>query len=129
MRGRKGSEHITKPFARNDFTWLAYLMLAFFACLQASFGPLMPFLRMELHLSYTIGSLHVSAFAFGMILAGLFGDRLSHRWGRRLVFWGGAVGMAVGAAPFPLGHHVVLTIPSPVLIAVFSSLFLFIIQS
>src|SRR5260221_12116081 len=129
MRGRKGSEHITKPFARTDFTWLAYLMLAYFAYLEASFGPVMPFVSMELHLSYTIGSLHVSAFALGVILAGLFGDRLAHRWGRRLVFWGGAVGMAVGAALFTLGHQVVLTISSAFLMGVFGSLLLVMIQA
>src|SRR5260370_18018414 len=123
-KGKSNKLPISKPFVRNDFTWLAYLMLAYFAYLQASFGPLMPFLRMELHLSYAIGSLHVSAFALGMILAGLFGDRLAHRWGRPLAFWGGAVGMAVGAALFTLGHRVVLTISSAVLMGVFDSLLL-----
>ena len=79
-KGKSNKLPISKPFVRNDFTWLAYVMLAYFAYLQASFGPLMPFLRAELHLSYTIGSLHVSAFALGMVLAGLLGDRLAHRW-------------------------------------------------
>jgi hypothetical protein len=39
------------PFVRDRFTWLAYLMLAYFSYLQAAPGPLMPFLRDELHLS------------------------------------------------------------------------------
>ncbi len=57
----------------------------------------MPFLRGELNLSYTLGGLHMSAFALGMIGAGLSGAALAARWGRRLLFWGGAAGMAVGA--------------------------------
>lgn len=128
-KGKSNKLPIPKPFVRNDFTWLAYVMLAYFAYLQASFGPLMPFLRAELHLSYTIGSLHVSAFALGMVLAGLLGDRLAHRWGRRLIFWGGAVGMAAGAALFTLGHQAVLTISSAFLMGVSGALLLVMIQA
>ena len=56
------------PFLRDRFTWLAYLMLAYFAYLQAVLGPLVPFLRDELHLSYTVSGLHLSAFSIGMVL-------------------------------------------------------------
>ena len=75
-------------FVRDRFTWLAYLLLASFTLLQAILGPLMPFLRAELHLSYTLGGLHLSAFAAGMVLAGLTGDRLLSAVRRGLVFWG-----------------------------------------
>ena len=98
------------PFVRDRFTWLAYLMLSYFAYLQAAPGPLMPFLRDELHLSYTVGGLHFSAMAFGMVLSGLVSDRVARRWGRQRVFWAGGGGMAVGALFMALGHHPVLTI-------------------
>ena len=53
------------PFTRDRFTWLAYLLLAFYTFLEAALGPLMPFLRAELALNYTCGGLHFSAFALG----------------------------------------------------------------
>ena len=88
----------TTIFTRDRFTWLAYAMLAYFAYLQSALGPAMPFLRRELNLSYTLGGLHLSAFALGMIGAGLSGAALAARWGRRAIFWGGAGGMGIGAS-------------------------------
>lgn len=32
-------------FVRDRFTWLAYIMLGYFAYLQAALGPALPFLR------------------------------------------------------------------------------------
>ena len=100
----------TNLFVRDRFTWLAYLMLAYYAYSQAALGPLMPFLRAELDLNYTVAGLHISAFALGMILAGLLGDRWAQRRGRRFVFWAGGAGMAAGALILTVSHHVVLTI-------------------
>ena len=53
--------------------------------LLSGLGLLMPSLREELGLSYTIASLHFSAFAGGMILAGLIGNLVVRRYGRRTV--------------------------------------------
>lgn len=72
-----------EPFTRDRLTWLAYLMLAYYAYVPGAFGPVMPFLRSELSLSYTMGGLHLTAFSVGMILTGMFGSTLSHRWGGR----------------------------------------------
>jgi MFS family permease len=116
-------------FTRDRFTCLAYLMLGYFAYLQASLGPLMPFLRTELHLSYTIGSLHPSAFAIGAIVTGLIGERIAHRWGRRGAFWGGGAGMAVGAALLALGNQVIVTLTSAFLMGAFGALLLIMIQA
>jgi MFS family permease len=85
-------------------------MLAYFAYLQAALGPLMPFLRAELNLNYTLAGLHFSAFALGMVLAGVTGDRLARRWGRRPVFWGGGAGMAGGALCLVFGRQVAITV-------------------
>ncbi len=124
-------ENITtsRPFVRTRFTWLAYLMLGYFAYLQAALGPLMPFLRGELHLSYVVGSLHVSAFALGMILAGSFSDGVARRVGRRVAFWLGGTGMAVGTLCLALGITVVLTIASAFVMGTFGSLLVVIIQA
>ena len=44
-----------QPFFRNRLTWLAYAMLAYIGFTQSMLGPLMPFLRSELQLNYTLG--------------------------------------------------------------------------
>src|SRR5688572_12438450 len=100
----------TDIFIRDRFTWVAYLLLGYFAYLQSLLGPIMPFLREELKMTYVEGSLHVSASAVGMVIIGLIGDRLIRRTGFRLALWGGAVGMAVGAIGLTLGKHIALTI-------------------
>lgn len=85
-------------------------MLAFYAYMLSALGPLMPFLRDELGMSYSIGALHPSAFALGMILAGLTGSAAAERWGRPLLFWGGGAGMALGALLVVFGRLPALTI-------------------
>lgn len=97
-------------FARDGLTWLCYGMLGYYGYLLNSLGPVMPFLREELGLSYVVGSLHSSAFAGGLILSGLTGDLLARRFGRRVVFWAGAVGMSVGMMVLLLGRHPVVTV-------------------
>ncbi len=119
----------TTVFVRDRFTWLAYLMLGFYAYLEAALGPLMPFLRSELHLSYTVGSLHFSAFALGTILGGLGSDRVLRRWGRGFAFWGGAAGMAAGAIVLVLGQVAALTIAGAFLMGALGVLLLVTIQA
>ena len=119
----------TAAFARDRFTWLAYLMLGFYAYLEAALGPLMPFLRSELHLSYTVGSLHFSAFAVGTMLGGLVSDRVLRRWGRRWGFWGGAAGMAAGAILLVLGRLAALTIAGAFVMGGLGGLLLVTIQA
>jgi len=116
-------------YVRDRFTWLAYLMMAFYGYLQAAPGPLMPFLRDELNLNYTVGGFHFSAFALGMILAGLSGDTLARRRGRPAVFWAGTVGMAVGALWFILAQQVAMTIAAFFLMGYLGTLLLVAIQA
>ncbi len=97
---------------RDRFTWLAYLMLAYYAYMQATLGPLMPFLRAQLDLNYTVAAFHVSAFALGMILAGLTADRAAEHLARRILFWGGGAGMAVGGLLLTQAQQPALTIAS-----------------
>src|SRR5687767_11651613 len=93
-----------QPFARNRLTWLAYAMLAYIGFTQSMLGPLMPFLRTELSLNYTLGGLLPAATAVGLILSGLSGDWLARQWSRRVVFWGGALGLATAAVLLGLSH-------------------------
>lgn len=104
-------------FVRDRFTWLTYFSLAYYSYLLSTLGPLMPFLRKELDLSYTVGSFHFSAFALGMISAGLTSDTLTQRLGRDKVYWGGGTLMGLAIVLFILSPSVLFTIPSIYLIA------------
>jgi MFS family permease len=84
-------------FVRDQRTWAAYLLLGLFSYIETSIGPVMPFLREELGLSYAVASLHFSAFAIGAIISGLVGDRVVRRIGRTAALWVGIAGMIAGA--------------------------------
>ncbi len=116
-------------FERDSFTWLAYVMLAYYAFLQSSLGPLMPFLAAQLNMSYTVRGLHLSAFALGMMLAGTMADRAARRLGRRRVFWGGGVGMALAALALTTAGTSVVSIACAFLMGFIGSFLLVMIQA
>lgn len=89
-------------FFRNRLTWLAYAMLAYIGFSQAILGPLMPFLRSELGLTYTQGGFLPAAIASGLILTGLLGGWLARRLSRRVLFWGGGAGLALSIVALSL---------------------------
>jgi predicted MFS family arabinose efflux permease len=120
---------MTPKFTRDRFTWLAYLMLAYYAYMQATLGTLMAFLRVELDVSYTVSGLHMSAFALGMVGAGLTSDRLATRLGRGVMFWGGAAGMAASTLGVMLGRVAPLTIASAFVMGYLGTLLLGSIQA
>ncbi len=120
---------MSAPFTRDRFTWLAYGMLAYFAYLQASLGPAIPFLRQELNLSYTVAGFHASAMALGMIVAGLSADRSARRWGRTGVFWVGGAGMALGALLLVFARGAVFTVLGAGIMGALGTLLLIMIQS
>src|SRR5215210_1904043 len=97
-------------FRRDRVTWLAYGMLGWFAFLQGSPGLIVPHLRDELHLGYTVAGLHVAAFALGGVIAGMATARLERRLGRRAIFWLGAAGMAAGTVALTLGRGPATTV-------------------
>ena len=116
-------------FRRSRFTWLAYLMTAFYAFLLNSLGPITPFLKREMGLSYTVSSLHFTAFAAGILLAGLFGHRLIQRAGRLRSLWIGAAGMSTGALLLVTGRTPAVTLPAALLMGLVGSLILIIVPS
>lgn len=116
-------------FHRDRFTWLAYLLLGYFAYFQAALGPLMPFLRTELQLSYATGALHLSAFAVGMIGAGLSCARLAAQWGRRTILWSGAAGMAAGVLCLMFSRAAMMTISAALVMGYLGTLLLVMIQA
>jgi hypothetical protein len=52
---------MSRTFHRDRFTWLAYLSLAFYGYFLNVLGPITPFLKEELHWSYTVSSYRLKA--------------------------------------------------------------------
>jgi len=114
---------------RDQFTWLSYFMMAFFAYQQAAIGPLMPFLRDELNMSYTVGSLHLSAFAAGSVMIGVFGRKILAYFGRTRVFWGSGVFMGIGTLIFLAGPHPAVTIAGTFIMGINGSALLVVLHA
>ena len=105
-------------FRRDRLTWVAYLVLAWFAYLQAAPGLVIAHLRDELGLSYSTGGLHVAAFAGGSLLAGVVAARLERAVGRRALFWSAAALMGAGAIGLTAGRVAGVTVGSLLLMGV-----------
>ncbi|QBD75992.1 MFS transporter [Ktedonosporobacter rubrisoli] len=108
-------------FVRTGFTWSAYLMLGYYAFLQAALGPLALFLQAELHLTYTQTSLLPSAFALATLLVGLLGDAPARIFRRRTRFWGGAIGMWIGIGLLMVSPSFVLALLGSFLMGAFGT--------
>ncbi len=120
---------MTSTFERDRFTWLAYLYLAFYGYFLNILGPITPYLKDELGLSYTVSSLHFTAFAAGMLVIGLTGHLLIRRVGRAAALWIGAFGMSLGALLLLTGRSPIVTIPAAFCTGLVGSLILAIIPS
>ena len=116
MTSANGTTTLRAGISRDALTWYCYLAIGYFTYLVSIQGNILPFLQAELHLSYGAVSLHTSAIAVGVILVGLFGDRLTRRHGRRRMLLVGGIG-AAGAA--------VLLAVAPAAWATIGSCFLF----
>ncbi len=116
-------------FRRDRLTWIAYALLAWFAYLQAAPGLVIGHLRDELDLSYSIGGLHVAAFAAGALVAGVISARIERALGRRALFWSSAALMAAGAIGLTAGRTAVVTIGSLLVMGVGGGLLLVTIQA
>lgn len=114
----------TSYFVRTPSTWLAYLLIGYFMYVQASLGPILPFLREDLSLGYGAAGLHFGAFALGVLLTGLLADRPARRFGRRATLWGGAVGMAAGAGAIAAANGIVASLLATLLTGFCASLLL-----
>ena len=116
-------------FRRDRLTWLAYLMLAWFAYLQAAPGLVIVHLRDELDLSYSTGGLHVAAFAAGSLVAGMISARLERAIGRRTLFWSSAALMGAGTVGLTVGRVAPATVGSVLLMGLGGGLLLVTIQA
>jgi len=106
----KNNTAFLKPFVRTPFTWLMYLLIASYCYMQVSPGSIVPYLHTELHLNYTLDSLHISSLALGSIIAGLGGSVMGRYWHRRTLIWTCMGFMLAGALLLALGHQVPFTL-------------------
>jgi fucose permease len=120
---------MTQAFFRDRFTWLAYLLLAFYGYLLNILGPITPFLKDELGLSYTVSSLHFTAFAVGILLVGLGGHLIIQRIGRWRSLWIGTIGMSLGVLLLLIGRLPIITIGASFLMGLVGSLILVIVPA
>ncbi|SFC50902.1 Fucose permease [Nocardioides terrae] len=116
-------------FRRDRLTWVAYLLLSWFAFLQAAPGLVIPHLRHELHMSYSVGGLHVAAFATGSTVAGLLSERIERRLGRRPLLWWSAAVMALGAVGLTAGRSPLATVGSVLVMGLGGGLLLATVQA
>jgi fucose permease len=120
---------ITQSFQRDRATWLAYVSLAFYAYFLNVLGPITPFLKDELQLSYTVSSFHFTAFAVGMLLIGLGGHFFIERIGRWRSLWLGMFGMSLSALLLLIGRSPVITIGASFFMGWIGSLILAIVPA
>jgi MFS family permease len=120
---------MTGRFRRDRLTWIAYVLLAWFAYLQAAPGLVIGHLRDELHLSYSTGGLYVAAFAAGSLVAGVSSARLERALGRRPLFWSAAALMGAGAIGLTAGRIAAVTVGSVLVMGVGGGLLLATIQA
>lgn len=118
-----------QAFHRDRFTWLVYLSLAFYAFFLNVLGPITPFLKDELQLSYTVSSFHFTAFALGILLVGLGGHLIVQWLGRRRTLWLGLFGMSLSALLLLMGKTPILTIGASFLMGLIGSLILIIVPA
>jgi MFS family permease len=116
-------------FRRDRLTWVAYVMLGWFAYLQAAPGLVIVHLRDELDLSYSTGGLHIAAFAAGSLLAGVISAQLERRLGRRTLFWSAAALMGVGTIGLTAGRVAAVTVGSVLVMGLGGGLLLVAIQA
>jgi fucose permease len=116
-------------FNRDRFTLLAYLFLAFYGYFINVLGPITPFLKDELKLSYTVAGLHYTAFAVGILLVGLGGHLVIRRLGSWRSLWAGALGISLSTVLLLIGKTPLITIGACFLMGSVGSLILAIVPS
>jgi len=120
---------MSRVFRRDRLTWVAYVLLAWFAYLQASPGLVVPHLRDELDLSYSVGGLHLAGFAGGSMVAGLLSSRLERVVGRTWLIWSAAALFGLAAVGLTAGRAVEATVGAIVVMGVAGGLLLATIQA
>ena len=116
-------------FRRDRLTWTVYLVICWFAYLQGAPGLVIAHLRNELGLSYSVGGLHVAAFAAGSMSGGMTSARLERAVGRRRLLWSAAAVMGSGAVVLTLGRVAEVTVGAMLVMGLGAGLLLATVQA
>ncbi|HNW95420.1 MAG TPA: MFS transporter [Anaerolineaceae bacterium] len=98
------------PETRTRKTWLIYVLLSLYVFMLNVPGPITNYLKDEFAMSYTLSSLHFSAFAAGVLVTGLLGAYFIPRFPRWKVMAFGALGLGVGGIILAFGQAPAVTI-------------------
>lgn len=90
----QAAEPVAK-FKRDQYVWTYYGLVGLNCYFMAALGPIMPFLRADLHLDYKVAGMHFSAFAVGSMMAGFKGDLITHKLGRVTTLRGSLIAAAL----------------------------------
>ena len=118
-----------RTFHRDRFTWVAYLAFGIFVYFLNVLGPITPFLKEELNLTYTVSSFHFSAYAIGILLVGIGGHLIIQRIGNRRALWLGLFSTSLSALVLLAGKNPVITIAASFVMGLVGSLILAIIPA
>jgi len=108
---------------------MSYFLLGFYGFYLNVLGPITPFLKDELNLSYTVSSLHFTAFAAGILVVGFAGHLLIVRAGRWVSLWLGAFGLSIGAVVLVIGRSPAVTVTASLFMGLVGSLILVIVPA
>ncbi len=99
-----------QAFKRDQITWQIYILLSFYGFILNILGPLTPYLRAEHNTNYATAGFHFSLFAVGMLIAGVFGERVVRQLGTMRTLWLAALGIAPGILLILLAQQVWLSL-------------------
>ncbi len=102
-------------FVRDPDTVLAYGAVACFAYCLYGLGPILAFLRADLHLSYALTTLNSVLWSCGTITAGLAYRPLVRWLGQRLLVWGMTAAFCAGIVLLAAAHLLALTLTAALL--------------
>lgn len=102
----------TGRLIRQPATWFGYFLVGTQLFLFNVQGNVIPLIQTEFGLTYREVSLHSVALALGVIITGLFGQRITRKIGRRYSLWLGGLGIATGAFLLCLSPNIWTSVPS-----------------
>ena len=104
---------------RDRVTWLIYAQLGAWGYFLYGFGPIVPMLRDENHVSNAVAGLHSTALAAGAMIGGGLAPHLLRRFGRGRAMWGSLAGVAACAIVFVTLRGLAFTLPLAAIIMIF----------
>jgi fucose permease len=104
---------------RDRVTWLIYAQLGAWGYFLYGFGPIVPMLRDENHVSSAVAGLHSTAMAAGSILGGALAPMMLRRFGRGTTMWAALACVAAGVVALTSLRGLVFTLPVIFVISLF----------